>query len=89
MQFLRTLANASAFTATAGSDVTASFFVTGALPELSIALVKGNEVRYWKALHVYATAGGMAVRRHAHVPRCLQWPLSSVVVVCSIVAPNA
>jgi hypothetical protein len=54
--------------ATAGSDVTTSSFVTGALRELGVALVKGNEVVYREALHVYATAGGTAARVGATVP---------------------
>jgi hypothetical protein len=58
MQLLQTLAAAAASSATAGSDVTTSSFVTGALRELGVALVKGNEVVYREALHVYATAGG-------------------------------
>jgi hypothetical protein len=37
--------------------------VTGALRELGVALVKGNEEVHREALHVYATAGGTA----AHV----------------------
>jgi hypothetical protein len=63
MQLLRTLADAAASSATAGSDITTSTFVTGALCELSVALVKGKEVVYRDALHVYATAGGTAARR--------------------------
>jgi hypothetical protein len=46
-------------------------FVTGALRELGVALVKGNdhEVVYREALHVYdATAGGTAARVGATVP---------------------
>jgi hypothetical protein len=46
MQLLQTLAAAAASSATAGSDVTTSSFVTGALRELGVALVKGNEVGY-------------------------------------------
>jgi hypothetical protein len=46
MQFLRILADAAASSATAGFDVTTFSFVTGALGELSVALVKGNEVAY-------------------------------------------
>jgi hypothetical protein len=42
--------------------------VTGALRELSVALVKGNEVLYREALHVYATAGGAAAQAGATVP---------------------
>jgi hypothetical protein len=57
MQFLGTLAN-TASTAVA-SDVTTSFLV-GALRELSIALVKGNEVIYAEPRHV--TAGSMGAR---------------------------
>jgi hypothetical protein len=66
MQLLQTLAAASS--ATAGSDVTTSSFVTGALRELGVALVKGNEVVYREALHVYATAGGTAARVGVTVP---------------------
>jgi hypothetical protein len=42
--------------------------VTGALQELGVALVKGTEVVYREALHVYATAGGTAARVGATVP---------------------
>jgi hypothetical protein len=52
----QTLAVAAASSATAGSHVTTSSFVTGALRELSVALVRGNEVVYREALLVYATA---------------------------------
>jgi hypothetical protein len=68
MQFLHTLADAAASSATAGSDVTSFSFVTGALRELSIASVKGNAVVYREALHVYATAGGTEARTGATVP---------------------
>jgi hypothetical protein len=64
MQLLQTLTAASA---TAGSDVTTSSFVTGVLRELGVALVSGNDVVYREALHVYATAGGTA-RVGATVP---------------------
>jgi hypothetical protein len=67
MQFLRTLADSAASTATAGSDVTTSSFVIGALRELSVALFKRNMVAYREALHVYATAGGIAARAGATV----------------------
>jgi hypothetical protein len=49
-------------------DVTTSSFVTGALRELSVALVKGDEVVSREDLHVYATAGGSAARVGAMVP---------------------
>jgi hypothetical protein len=68
MQLLQTLAAAAASFARAGSDVTTSSFVTGALRELGVALVKGNEVVYREALHVYATAGSTAARVGATVP---------------------
>jgi hypothetical protein len=68
MQLLQTLAAAAASSATAGSDVTTFSFVTGALQELGVALVKGNEVVHRKVLHVYATAGGTAARVGAMVP---------------------
>lgn len=69
MQFLQSLANAAAASAaTAGSDVTTSSFVTGALCELSAALVEENTEAYRKALHVYATACGTAARAGATVP---------------------
>jgi hypothetical protein len=68
MLFLQALAAAAASSATAVSDVTTSSFVTGALRELSVALVKGNEVVYREALHVYATAGGTAAHVGATVP---------------------
>jgi hypothetical protein len=42
--------------------------VTGALRELSVALVKGDEVVSREALHVYAAAGGTAARVGAMVP---------------------
>jgi hypothetical protein len=76
MQFLQTLADAATSSATAGSDVTISSFVTGALRELSVALVKGNEVVYRKLCMC--------------MPRCPQWTLSSVVlvVVYCVVVPN-
>jgi hypothetical protein len=85
MQLLQTLAAAAASSATAGSDVTTSSFVTGALCELSAALVKENTEVYREALHVYATACGTAARAGATVH------LSSVVpvVVCCAVAPTA
>jgi hypothetical protein len=41
---------------------------TGALQELGVALVKGNEVVYREALHVCATAGGTGARVGATVP---------------------
>jgi hypothetical protein len=53
---------------TAGSDVPASSFVTGSLRVLSVALVKGNEVEYREAWHVFATAAGTAARAGATVP---------------------
>jgi hypothetical protein len=65
---LQTLAAAAASSATAGSDVTTSSFVTGALRELGVALVQGNEVVYREALHVYATAGGTVACVGAMVP---------------------
>jgi hypothetical protein len=65
---LQTLAAAPTSSATAGSDVTTSSFMTGDLRELSVALVKGNEVVYREALHVYATAGSTAARVGATVP---------------------
>jgi hypothetical protein len=71
MQLLQTLAAAAASSATAGSDVTTSSFVTGGFRELSVALVQGNEVAtmvYREALHVYATAGGTVARVGATVP---------------------
>jgi hypothetical protein len=68
MQLLQTLAAAATSSATAGSDVTTSSFVTGALCELGVALVKGNDVVYRVALRVYATAGGTAARVGATVP---------------------
>jgi hypothetical protein len=67
VRFLRTLAKAAASTVTAGSDVISSSFVTGALCKLNIALVKGNEIVYPEALHVYANAGGTAARAGATV----------------------
>jgi hypothetical protein len=39
-----------------------------AVRELSVALVKGNEVVYREALHVYATAGGTVASAGAMVP---------------------
>jgi hypothetical protein len=68
MQLLQTLAAAAASSATAGSDVTTSSFVTGGLQELSVALVKGNEVVYREVFNVYATAGGTVARVGATVP---------------------
>jgi hypothetical protein len=62
------LADAVASSATAGSDVTTSSFVTGALRDLSVALVEGNEVVYREALHVHATAGGTTARAGAMAP---------------------
>jgi hypothetical protein len=61
MQLLQTLAAAAASSATAGSNVTTSSFVTGALR-------KENEVVHKEALHVYATAGGTTARIGATVP---------------------
>jgi hypothetical protein len=49
-------------------DVATSSFLTGALRELTVALVKGNRLVYREALHVYATAGGTAARAAAWVP---------------------
>jgi hypothetical protein len=68
MQFLHNLADAAVFSATAGSDITSFSCVMGALRDLSIALVKGNEEVYREALHVYATAGGTAAHTGATVP---------------------
>jgi hypothetical protein len=68
MQLLQTLAAAAPSSATAGLDVTTSSFMTGALRELGVALVKGNDVVYREALHVYATAGGTAARVGTTVP---------------------
>jgi hypothetical protein len=84
MQLLQTLAAAAASPATAGSDVTTSSFVTGALRELSAPMVTGNEVVYQEALHVYATAGGTSAW-------CQQWTLNSFVpvIVCCVVVPDA
>jgi hypothetical protein len=65
--FLRTLADAVASSATTGSYVPTSSFVMGALHEFSVALVKGNEVVYCEALHMYATASGTAARAGATV----------------------
>jgi hypothetical protein len=67
MRLLQTLAAAAASSATSGSDATTSSFVAGALRELGVALVKGNEVVYREALHVYATACGPAARIGATV----------------------
>jgi hypothetical protein len=64
----QTMAAAAASSTMAGLDVTTSSFVTGALRELSIALVSGNEVVYREASHVYATTGGTAARAGAMVP---------------------
>jgi hypothetical protein len=66
MQFLLTLADAAASSATAGPLVTTSSSVMGAPRELSVALIKGNEVVYREALHVYATTGSTAARAGAH-----------------------
>jgi hypothetical protein len=62
------MSDAAASSATAGSDVTTFSFVTGALREVRVAWVKGNELVYREALHVYATAGGTAARAGATVP---------------------
>jgi hypothetical protein len=59
---------ADASSATAGSHVTNSCFLAGALPELSVALVKGSEGVCWGALHMYATAGSIVARAGAVVP---------------------
>jgi delta-aminolevulinic acid dehydratase/porphobilinogen synthase len=61
MQLLQTLAAAAASSATAGLHVPPSSFMTGAIRELSAALVKGNEAMYREALHVFATAGSTPV----------------------------
>jgi hypothetical protein len=66
MQFLLTLADAAASSETAGPPVTTSSSVMGAPLELSVAWIKGNEVVYREALHVYATTGGTAARAGAH-----------------------
>jgi hypothetical protein len=68
MQLLQTLAAAAASSASAGLDATTSSFMTGALHELSVAWVKGNEVVYREALHVYATTGDTKARAGAIVP---------------------
>jgi hypothetical protein len=71
MQLLQTLAAAAASSATAGSDVTTSSFVTGALRELCVALVKGNIplMRWYIGKRfIYATAGSTAARVGATVP---------------------
>jgi hypothetical protein len=65
MQFLRTLANTAASSATAALGVTSSCFVAGALGELSVALV--HEVVYREALRVYTTAGCTAAHAGAVV----------------------
>jgi hypothetical protein len=52
------LADIAASSAMAGSDVTTSSFVTGALHEISVASARGNEVAHGEALH--ATAGSTA-----------------------------
>jgi hypothetical protein len=67
MQLVQTLANAAA-SATAGPDVCVWSYVTGALRELSVALVKGNEVVYREALHVHATPGGITARAGVTLP---------------------
>jgi hypothetical protein len=66
MKVLLNLADAAASSATASTDVTTSSCATGALRDLSVALVKGNEVVYLDALHVYATAGSTAGTRRCH-----------------------
>jgi hypothetical protein len=66
MKVLRTLADAAASSATARTDVTTSSCATGALRDLSIALVQGNEVVYLDALHVYVTAGGTTGTHRCH-----------------------
>jgi hypothetical protein len=83
MRFLRILANATTSSATAGSDVTTSSFVTGALCEHSLALGKGNEVVYGEALHVYATAGGTVAGRTSPLLCCLLSMLNGYWVVRS------
>jgi hypothetical protein len=75
MQFLRPLADTAASFATAGSEVTTSSFVTGALRELNVALVKGNEVVHREALHVYATSGGTAACAGGTVQLIRETPL--------------
>jgi hypothetical protein len=67
MQRLQTFEAAAASSAKAGLDITTSFFVTGALRELGVALVKGKVV-YREDLHVSATAGGTAAHKGATVP---------------------
>jgi hypothetical protein len=48
------------FSAKAGSEVTMSAFRAGALRELCVELVRGNEVAFLEAISVNATAGGTA-----------------------------
>jgi hypothetical protein len=62
MQIVHTLANHTASSAMAGPDVATSSSMVETLRSLCVASVKGNEVAYAEALHVYATAGGSVSR---------------------------
>jgi hypothetical protein len=78
------VAAAAASSATAASDVTTASCATGALRELSVAVVKGNEVVLRMCMPL------LSVPRHEQVPRCPQWTMSSFVLVfvCCVVVPN-
>jgi hypothetical protein len=77
-------AAAAAFSATAASDVTTASCATGALRELSVAVVKGNEVVLRMCMPL------LSVPRHEQVPRCPQWTMSNFVLVfvCCVVVPS-
>jgi hypothetical protein len=66
--FLQKLASAAASSALAGSEVTTSAFKAGALRELGVALVQGNELVYREAMCLYVTAGVTAAMAGAAVP---------------------
>jgi hypothetical protein len=67
MQIVHTLANHTASSAMAAPDVATPSSMVEALRSLSVASVKGTEVVYAEALHVYATAGTVS-RAGAAVP---------------------
>jgi hypothetical protein len=56
--FLHFLATAAVSSAAAGSEMAMSTFWAGALRDLRIALVQGNQAVHREGVNVYATAGG-------------------------------
>jgi hypothetical protein len=67
-QLLNALAEAALASSAAGTDVTKTAFISGALRGLGVTLCVGNELVYREGLHVYAAAGGTRARMGIHVP---------------------